>query len=384
MEKISENVLLVDDDRNLLDAIKRQLRKRLSLHTAASGADGLQAVTHAGPFAVVISDMQMPIMDGIEFLSRVRVNAPNTVRIMLTGNANLDVAINAVNQGNIFRFLNKPVDSDVLYESILDGVKQYRLVTAERVLLNKTLKGVVDLLSDILSQVNPEAFSRASRIKRLVRNIVKELGLQGSWNYELASMLYQIGYAILPKELLDKVSNGQQLTSSENEMLSDHPKIGSWMLKHIPRLELVAAMIEHQADDSQRLDLSDHLTTDAQAILGGQILRLAIAYDDRIIQGHSEDAAIETFQGLSDAYDPALVQALALGKKSSPEVERLDLPVEELKPGMILDQQINSKAGALLASRGEEINTLIKMRLLAARETGVIAETVKVFLDCAH
>ena len=98
-------ILLVDDDRNLLDSFRRQFRKLLELETAASGADGIQAIRDGGPFAVVISDMMMPSMNGVEFLSRVREISPGTVRIMLTGNANLEVAVNAVNDGHIFRFL---------------------------------------------------------------------------------------------------------------------------------------------------------------------------------------------------------------------------------------------------------------------------------------
>ncbi|RLW55917.1 MAG: histidine kinase, partial [gamma proteobacterium symbiont of Stewartia floridana] len=87
MDKPPEKVLMVDDDRNLLDSFRRQFRKRLNLETATSGADGVQAVRDGGPFALVVSDMQMPNMNGVEFLSKVRELSPNTVRIMLTGNA---------------------------------------------------------------------------------------------------------------------------------------------------------------------------------------------------------------------------------------------------------------------------------------------------------
>lgn len=378
MEKVPEKILLVDDDRNLLDSFKRQLRKRLTLQTATSAADGLQAITYAGPFAVVISDMQMPNMDGIEFLTRVRISSPNTVRIMLTGNANLDMAISAVNDGNIFRFLNKPVDSGVLYESIIDGIQQYRLVTAERVLLNKTLKGVVDLLSDMLSLVNPIAFSQASRSKRLVRSIVRHLDLADGWSYELASMLSQLGYATLPIELLDKIRSGQKLTNSENELLKNHPKIGSRLLKHIPRLETVAAMIERQNKSVEQLNFTPPLTAEDKASLGGQILRVVIAYDEQIDRGVSDDTAIETLKDQPEAYDPALVRALALGESGNQQIELLSLPVEKLEAGMILDQPIRSRAGAPLVTKGQEINAPIKMRLLVARETGVISGTFKV------
>ncbi len=231
-----EKVLLVDDDRNLLSSFKRQFHKQINLVTAASGGDGLQALMGGGPFAVIISDMQMPNMDGIQFLTKARSLSPDSVRIMLTGNANLTVAIGAINNGQIFRFLNKPVEKSIMYESMIDGIQQYRLITAERVLLNKTLKGTVDLLADILGLVNPVSFSQASRIKRHVRSMSKELGLEDRWNYELAAMLSQIGCITLSPEVSDKLAHNEVLTAKEEAQYKKHPEIGGRLLKHIPRL----------------------------------------------------------------------------------------------------------------------------------------------------
>lgn len=96
-------VLFVDDDPNILAAYQRQLRKRYQIDTALAGDRGLKAVAKTGPYAVVVSDLKMPGMNGIQFLSRVREMAPDTVRIMLTGFAEVQTAIDAVNEGNIFR-----------------------------------------------------------------------------------------------------------------------------------------------------------------------------------------------------------------------------------------------------------------------------------------
>src|SRR3972149_6213567 len=101
-------ILCVDDDPNILDAFQRQLRKRFALDTAHNGIEGLQAIQDRGPYSVIVSDLRMPGMDGIQFLPVAPQNAPDSVRIMLTGNADLDAAMVAVNEGNIFRFLTKP------------------------------------------------------------------------------------------------------------------------------------------------------------------------------------------------------------------------------------------------------------------------------------
>jgi serine phosphatase RsbU (regulator of sigma subunit) len=116
----------VDDDTHLLAALRRQLRRKVDLQTAESGPDGLAAITREGPFSVIVTDYRMPGMDGIEFLSRARKLAPDTVRMLLTGSADLHAAIQAVNQGNIFRFLTKPCSPEDLLEALQSGVRQYR------------------------------------------------------------------------------------------------------------------------------------------------------------------------------------------------------------------------------------------------------------------
>jgi serine phosphatase RsbU (regulator of sigma subunit) len=129
---LTDKILFVDDDANLLASFRRQLRKKYQIETALGGPEGLELVNQNGPYAVIVSDFRMPHMDGIEFLSRVREIAPDTVRIMLTGNADMQAAIQAVNEGNIFRFLTKPCAVDLLGESLNTGIDQYRRVRQER------------------------------------------------------------------------------------------------------------------------------------------------------------------------------------------------------------------------------------------------------------
>jgi DNA-binding NtrC family response regulator len=142
-----EKVLFVDDDRNLLASCERSFRRKFTVETAEGGEAALQAIAERGPFAVVVSDRQMPGMDGIQLLSLVRQRAPDTVRIMLTGNVDLEGAIKVVNEGNIFRFLTKPCALEILGKAVEDALAQYRLVTAEKELLNKTLSGSIKLLT---------------------------------------------------------------------------------------------------------------------------------------------------------------------------------------------------------------------------------------------
>lgn len=124
---ISQKILFVDDEIKLLDGIKRQLRRDFDIVVADGGQAGLDTIEREGPFAVVVSDYNMPIMDGIAFLNSVYRQYPDTVRIMLTGRAELDLAINALHSAQISRFLNKPCPKEILEQTLNDGLEQYRL-----------------------------------------------------------------------------------------------------------------------------------------------------------------------------------------------------------------------------------------------------------------
>jgi CheY-like chemotaxis protein len=137
---VTDRILFVDDEKGVLDGYERLLRKEFYISVAQSGREALGVIQEHGPFSVVISDMRMPGMNGAEFLSQVRQLAPDTVRMLLTGYTDLKAAIDAVNEGNIFRFLTKPSTKEVLVDAINMGLKQYQLVTHERELVKKAQK----------------------------------------------------------------------------------------------------------------------------------------------------------------------------------------------------------------------------------------------------
>jgi len=135
---MADKILLVDDEPAVLEGYKRLLYRNFPVETAPGGASALALISVAGPFSVVVSDMRMPGMNGAEFLAAVREKAPNTVRMLLTGHADLDTAIDAVNRGRIFRFLSKPCPKEVLVEAINEGIVQYRAAEAEKELAEKS------------------------------------------------------------------------------------------------------------------------------------------------------------------------------------------------------------------------------------------------------
>ena len=137
-----------------------------------------------------------------------RERAPDTVRIMLTGNADLEGAIKVVNEGNIFRFLTKPCALEILGKAVEDALTQYRLVTAEKELLNKTLSGSIKLLNDILSMMEPQSFGRAQTMRDIISSVTKKFKTDNDWEIPLAVMLAPIGNVTIPPELLLRARAG--------------------------------------------------------------------------------------------------------------------------------------------------------------------------------
>jgi response regulator RpfG family c-di-GMP phosphodiesterase len=307
---MSEKILCVDDDINILRAFRRLLQKEYMFEIANSGQAGLATLANEGPFAVVVSDLKMPEMDGIQFLATVREKSPDSVRVMLTGQADLNTAIAAINEGNIFRFLTKPCSPEALGKILQAALEQYRLITAERTLLRQTLVGSVQVVTNTLSLVNPVAFSQGSRLKPLVRHIATQLSLPQIWRFELAAMLSQIGCMTLPPTLLQKVYAGRSLSSEEQELFSTHPQVAKDLLINIPRLELVAQMIAGQLRPSpERIWADDQEAADA-VYMGAHMLKVVIAFDRLTSQGMSPRAAVAGLRKRPDEYLPEIVDAL--------------------------------------------------------------------------
>lgn len=354
---MSEKILFVDDEANLLSAVRRQLRKRYDLETAESGADGLEILKKNGPFAVVVADMRMPRMDGVEFLSRVKTQSPQTVRLMLTGNADMQTAIDAVNEGNIFRFLTKPCPPDKLDNAIQAALEQHRLIRAEKVLTEQTLKGSIRILTEILSLVNPTAFSRTTRIRRYVKHIVTELDLPNAWQFELAAMLSQIGCVTIPPDVLALLYAGDALSEEQQDMYAHHPETGGAILAHIPRMEVVSAIIRRQNES-----FSNHVAPlkemkEYMIATGAQLLRVVNDFDQYVSGGMNYQQAITRLRNAGDEYNQHMIDALENLQKTGDDAVRpiKRLPLKQLAVGMLVLENITAKNGLLIVPKGYEI-----------------------------
>ena len=348
MTTSQNRILLVDDEQAVLDALCRQHRKHYTLVPACGSNAGLQAVEKEGPFAVVVTDYRMPGMNGTQFLAKAREHDPDMIRIMLTGQADLRTAIDAVNRGHIFRFLTKPCDPAILRGCFDAGLEQWRLRNVERDLLEQTVRGSIEVLADVLALANPSAFGKATRIRGLVRHIVDRLNLEDGWQFETAALLSQIGYVAIPDDVLDRMAVGEKLPAEQVDMFERHPKVARELLVKIPRLQVVAEMVYHQHSPAKPSD-------DQVVVLGGRMLAAALDFETFLSIGASRTQALDALRKAGDKYDRGVLEALATAKTLSATDVTQVIPVRRLRVGMVIQEDVRNTDGNMMVGHGHEI-----------------------------
>ena len=364
-------ILCVDDDQKILNGIQRQQGDDYDITVALGPQEALEIIENEGPFAVVLSDMRMPEMNGVELLSRVRAISPDSVRMILTGFADLDSTIAAVNEGHIFRFLSKPCSEEHLSAAFDAGLRQHALVEAERELVEGTLHGSVKVLCDVLSLVCPLAFGQSTRVRAIVDGIVKRLEIDEPWKVEIAAMLSGLGCVTLPPELLDKRFSGQQLSESEMEQFAGHPAIGAELIRPIPRLDKVGDIIAAQAASTD----GKHGQPDE-----GQILKLAIEFDTVELASESSLHALAQLKKNAGDYDERIIEALSDYVTTERDLEFTEVMLDQIRGGMVLAQDVKDADGCLLMSKGQEISPSASRLLENFSRNRCIEEPIKVVI----
>jgi response regulator RpfG family c-di-GMP phosphodiesterase len=374
---MAEKILFVDDEPSVLDGYKRVLHREFAVDTAEGGEQGLASIRNRGPYSVVISDMRMPGMNGAQFLAQVRQNAPDTVRMLLTGYTDLTAAIDAVNEGNIFRFLTKPCEKDLLVKVITTGVEQYHLIRTERELLEKTLMGSIKVLADVLSAASPETFGRSVRIARLVRHLAYRFRLSSVWRFEAAATLSQVGCVTLDIELVRRAYAGERLSQEEQARFNAHPQVAIDLLAGIPRLEPIAWMISQQlTKEIPNAAPGVPASSQKDIVFGAKILKLAVAFDDLTMKRLSIEDAIARLYGRRSEFEPELIDALRELKPQAAKMELRKVSTLKLEIGMILEQEIRTLQGFVLLAKGNEITPAVLIKLNNFSRAGQIDREV--------
>lgn len=370
MKEALPRLLLVDDEPDIIEGISRRLRHDFEIFSANDGAHALRVLEEQGEMHIMISDMRMPVMDGATLLAEAYKIYPDMIRILLTGQADLESAVSAVNEGQIFRFLLKPCPGELLRAQLKAALRQHELVIGEKVLLEQTLRGAVQALTEVLSLAMPEAFGKATRIRQRARQLAVRINLLEVWRIEVAASLSQVGAVTLSEETAHKLYKAQPLTPEEQAAVERLPTVANDLLKSIPRLNVVREMI-----------------TQCFAPPGGQapkslearVLRSCVEVDGFIDAGLNVGEAVGQLQ--RRGYEPELLEELR--KLVAAEIEAAQIqavPIHELREGMVLAEDVYGSNGTLLLARGNAIKANVIDRLQALKSRLGSRQTLRVRL----
>lgn len=379
---MSAPVLFVDDEENVLNGIQRQLRKRYRVFTALSGVEALEMMEDGEEFAVIVSDMRMPGMDGVEFLSKAKTRSPHSVRLMLTGNADRQTAIDAVNRGAVFRFLNKPCAVGELVDTLEAALEQYRLVKAEEELLEGTVNGSIKLLTDLLSMVAPEVFGQLGELRETAREIARAMRLMSTWDIEMAAMLANIAYVTLPPQTLARVRSHKALQPAEELVIERLPETSSRLLAHIPRLERVARIVLYQCKNFDGSGFPRDGVAGDEIPMESRILKVLHDLDMLEQKGDPTALALKKLRERPGRYDPEVLKTVAWFLTEAEEEEALqppmDVPVTGLVPGAVLINPVETAAGHILITAGQKLTEAVISRLTNYHHLHRVKEPVRI------
>ena len=407
-------VLLVDDETNILRSLRRVLRKsNVEVVTTTSPAEALQLV-ESDTFAVVLSDQRMPEMEGTKLLGQVRLLSPDSVRIILTGYADIQATMDAINTGAVYRYLNKPWDDGELRLTIRQAVDRF-LLTHE----NKRLRTLTDRqnaeLRDLNNNLKQKVMERSWEVMRLNEQLERSFinAVQamarigemysvtiGSHSKRVAALSKQIGtYLELAEKDLLQVEVGallhdigkiqidtvivqkprHEMDHSERAVLREHPIHGEAIVQMVPHLDDAALYVRHHHERFDGRGYPDRLHG-SSIPLGARIVAVANAYDE-VLNSPSSFSSATPGQALLSvrdatpaAFDPIVVEALTsiVGKTENEEQQNGDIEIgmKDLRPGMVLSRDLMSRHGKLLVRKNSMImqTQLEQLHLLHASD----------------
>jgi len=316
-------------------------------------------------------------------LSKVREMRPDTVRVMLTGFAELEAAIAAVNEGNIFRFLTKPCETGHLVGALTAAVEQHRLVMAERELLEGTLRGSLKMLSEVLSLLRPEIYGRISRIAPYVRPLSRLCGDPSPWQTEAAAMLCLMGFIILPDAVIARVERGRVLSVEDAAVYRQHAEVAAKLVANIPRMAGVAKAIAYQEKNFDGNGFPADAVRGKDIPIGARILRALLDFDRLVAAGAAKAEAYKTVKQAVGLYDPDVVAAFGevLGEEGKYVIVQVAL--KSLRDNMILAEDMFVTRGSQnlkVLPKGYQLSSVALAHIAKLARSDTVTDPVMVII----
>lgn len=375
-----DTILFVDDEPKILEAYRRTLRKQFNVVAASGGAEALAKMASEGPYPVVVSDMAMPEMNGVELLGQIKNDYPDTVRLMLTGNADQQTAVDAINTVDVYRFLNKPCPPDEMASALKAALRHYELARAEQVLLEKTVRGSIKALVEILSITRPKVFGRSAALRRYVIACARAMNLRSTWELEATALLSQIGIVTQTESVIEKVLEGQVLTSEEQDAFDKHPEVAATLIDRIPRLESISQAVRYQLKGFDGSGKPAGNCSGEALPLGARILRPILDLVAGESLGLSPQEAFSRLTSQAAQYDPAVLQALGKVVGDSKEWVVKEIGLNELQEKMRIASDVATVSGALLVAKGQEVGPSLIERLRNFSRNNEIPDRINVYV----
>ena len=411
-------ILVVDDENIVLVALRETLRREgYEVATALSAAEGLEQLKQ-GSFSVIITDHQMPGMTGLEFLARVKEIQPDSTRILITAVLSLNTVIDAINKGEIYRFIVKPWLREELLATVKNAVQRFELICRNAVLqaatlamndklsrLNKSLEEQVGRVEDQNKQLGrmnqaleenlqrsvnlcvrtmetfyPILGSQARRVFELCKAMGGSLGLPSDQRQilEISAWLHDIGMVGIPRQLIKRWHETPDgLNEAEKRLFEQHPVLGQELTSFMSPLEAVGQIIRHHHEHFDGSGYPDRLRGEDIPWLA-RLLSVSVYYAECSFDGEGVMDALKLSSG--SQFDPDAVRILmrSLPQTIMPKRQR-EVLLSELKPGMVLAKGIYTANGLLLIPEGQELNATFIDKLRNHNRINPISQSLLVY-----
>ncbi len=371
---MSNQVLFVDDDVSLLSTMKRNLDLDFTVHTAEGGEVALEVVQRLGDFSVVVVDMQMPKMNGIQTIAMLREKMPKAVFLMLTGNQDLSTAIQAVNDGRVFRFLTKPCQLSEISSAVQAAQQQHNLIIAEKELLSGTFAGAINLMTDVI-EMQEDRHIDTGRMSEALVDLATRMGIEIGWEEKVAARVFLVGIAMLSPEDSIKFVTLDPTTAEHKAMFARICKKSATMLARLPRLGWIVDLLNHVPKAERYESGCDRIES------GALLLRIVFYWNFLTNKGICVEAATSVIENIMPELSSNMIQSMQCLHDNRDAHMLTKIAIGKLRPGMIPYENITTPSGGIAVAKGRVLTDVMVENLTRLPELGrekisVIANSV--------